>query len=201
MDIERRLAELERKLRRTRLALHLLCVCLLIGGAAAADPLLGRLLCRSLSVNDNNGKTVIELKESGEVNASGALRIKGTDILAATSALETRLTSLRGDISDLAKHRYGILVQRIVIYHKDDPGNGAIPANHGMQKLALKLPDGARVIEAWYTIERGQSLWKHFDNLDVGRLDDRSVGVNPQSPQEWPGGNVGLKVYVLYGVE
>src|SRR5258707_12013221 len=81
MDIERRLALLESNLRRTRIFLLGLGLCLLLVGTLAADSPFMPVVAQSVDIKDATNKTVIALKESGDVEVGGSLKVKGIDIV------------------------------------------------------------------------------------------------------------------------
>ena len=80
-NMEDRLAALERQLRRTRLALGVIVGVLVLACTAAAAPALVKFVCKGLTVKSADGtKTVVELKESGDVDVGGTLKIKDLDV-------------------------------------------------------------------------------------------------------------------------
>jgi hypothetical protein len=86
---------------------------------------------------------------------------------------------------------------------------GKVQANHPQtftsgQGAMAAIPSNVRILEAWYTVERGLSNISHFSGLDVGVVHEAgdlrkkivvnpTAAVDPLSPVD-----VALKIYVLY---
>jgi hypothetical protein len=101
MSYEDRLAMFERRLHRTRLVLGVLLVGLLLMGTMAANDGFTDLVCRSLKIKNADGKTVIELNESGELKAGGKVTAHGADILAELASLKGEIGTLRVEVAGL----------------------------------------------------------------------------------------------------
>lgn len=114
-----RLEILEHQVRRNRrlIGLVLLLVPLTFLLGAAQQPFVD-LVCKSLVVKDAGGKTVLELKDSGEVKALGRVTAKGVDIL---SELESLKATVKSNQDDTGKNlgvintRLGALEGRYVV--------------------------------------------------------------------------------------
>ena len=93
MSIDDRLALLEKKLRFTRLTLTALLLGLAVVCAVGAGGPFTDLVCRSLCVKSPDGKTVVELSDSGELKASGTITANGVDILSDIASQKQALKS------------------------------------------------------------------------------------------------------------
>lgn len=101
MNIERRLANLEAKLRHSRLMLVGLGVCLVLVCTVAADTPFVDLLCQSVTVKDAGGKTVTKMTQTGDVDIGGTLKVKETDVLAALQQNQQTIVQLQKDVNGL----------------------------------------------------------------------------------------------------
>jgi hypothetical protein len=115
-----------------------------------------------------------------------------------------RLARARTVESDRLKYREpAITVVGVELYHKatapSAPDKQWIPANQGPQRLQhLNLPPGARVLDAWYTAERGLRVHLHFDDLFITHT-EREVFIEPRSPlSDNIPGTCGMKIHVLW---
>jgi hypothetical protein len=158
---EDRLGVLERQLRRTRRAVGALAGVLVLASIAAAAPALVPLVCKELAVKDANGKTVVELTESGDVVAAGVLngknievteriRVQGKDVQLANKAIKYSYAVVAITPSPKsgggwgvnlgAKADSGTVVEELV-FNSPPPG--------GVEHKSLRQRFGTKVIGAW----------------------------------------------------
>jgi len=103
MTVDERIARIERQLRISdRRSVILLASLILVVGVAAQGPLVG-LVCSSLEVKSEEGRTVTALKQTGDVIVGGSLKIGDMDIRAAIEELQKSQKSQRADFDRVDK--------------------------------------------------------------------------------------------------
>jgi hypothetical protein len=73
-------------------------------GIGAASQL-ADLVCQSLTIKDQNGKTTSTFRGNGDADIGGSLRVGGKDILGSIEALQTRMSAVESSQAGIEKQQ------------------------------------------------------------------------------------------------